>query len=114
MYNKDNEIADQLEHLFRLAQMQFGAAVKSRWFHDRDGCPGCGGKISVMKFKKKNALSLNAFIFREHGVLIAYLLCGKCAKHIFRESEKNPNTQTTLHTEIEKTLKETFVKHLGH
>lgn len=74
MSNK--EISDLIETLFRQAQMQFGRAVKSRWFHDGDGCPGCGREIKVMKFKGKNALSLNAFIFREHGVLIAYLLCG--------------------------------------
>ena len=108
------EIADLLEQIFRQAQMQFGSAIKSRWLHDGDGCPGCGRKISVTKFKGKDALSLNAFIFREHGVLIAYLLCGKCAKHIFRDADKNPMTQTALHTEIEKTLKQAFLRHLGH
>jgi len=111
----DKEISALLEQLFRQAQMQFGSAVKSRWMHDGDGCPGCGSKISTMKFKKKDALSLNAFIFREHGVLIAYLLCGKCARHIFREAEKNPLAgETALHSEIEKTLKQAFLKHLGH
>ena len=109
------ETDDLLEQIFRQAQMQFGSAVKSRWLHDGDGCPGCGREIDGLKFKGKQALSLNAFIFREHGVLIAYLLCGKCARHIFRESEKNPDGgQTALHTEIEKNLKQAFVKHLGH
>lgn len=111
---KDREVHEQLEQLFRLSQMKFGSAVRSRWFHDGDGCPGCGGKISIMKFKKKNALSLNAFIFREHGVLIAYLLCGKCARYIFREAETNPNTQTELHNQIEKNLKSAYLRHLGH
>ena len=112
MSNK--EISESLDLLFRQAQMQFGSAIKSRWFHDRDGCPGCGREVKGMKFKGKNALSLNAFIFREHGVLIAYLLCGKCARHIFKEAEKNPLVQTGLHGEIEKTLKQAFLKHLGH
>lgn len=112
MSNK--EISNLLEQLFRQAQMQFGSAVKSRWFHDGDGCPGCGREVKGMKFKGKNALSLNAFIFREHGVLIAYLLCGKCARHIFKEAEKNPFSQTALHTKIEKNLKQAFLKHLGH
>ncbi|MEP7075888.1 MAG: hypothetical protein ABI878_08755 [Acidobacteriota bacterium] len=54
-----------------------------------------------MKFKGKNALSLNAFIFREHGVLVAYLLCGKCARYIIRQSEMNPfGGKTPLHTDI--------------
>ena len=112
MSNK--EISDLLELLFRQAQMQFGSAVKSRWLHDGDGCPGCGREIKAMEFKGKNALSLNAFIFREHGVLIAYLLCGKCARYVLRESERNPFGQTPLHTEIEKNLKQAFFKHLGH
>ncbi|MGH9948632.1 MAG: hypothetical protein ACRD6X_15750 [Pyrinomonadaceae bacterium] len=110
----DKDISELLDQLFRQAQLQFGAAVKSRWLHDGDGCPGCGREIGVMKFKKKKAMSLNAFIYRDHGVLIAYLLCGKCANYIFQESEKNPFGQTTLHIEIEKNLKQAFVKHLGH
>jgi hypothetical protein len=115
MSKADKEILAQLELLFRQVQMQFGGSVRSRWFHDGDGCPGCGNKISVMKFKKKRALSLNAFIYREHGVLIAYLLCGKCANYIFKEAELNPNSgHTDLHTEIEKNLKQVFLKHLGH
>ncbi len=109
------EIADLFEQLFRQAQMQFGSAVKSRWLHDGDGCPGCGREIDGMKFKGKDALSLNAFIFREHGVLIAYLLCGKCARKILRDSQKNRyGGHTALHTEIEKTLKQAFLKHMGH
>jgi len=110
-----NEISELLDQLFRQAQMQFGSAVKSRWLHDGDNCPGCGREIDTFKFKKKkNMLSLNAFIYREHGVLIAYLLCGKCAKYIFEESKTNPYSQTPLHTEIEKNLKKAFVAHLGH
>jgi hypothetical protein len=109
-----NEMNELLEQLYRQAQMQFGPAIKSRWLYDRDGCPGCGCEIDAFKFKKKKRLSLNAFIYREHGVLIAYFLCGKCARYIFRESEKNPYTRTELHIEIEKNLKAAYVRHLGH
>lgn len=110
------EISDLLEQLFQQAKMQFGSVIRSRWFYDGDGCPGCGSEISAMKFKKKQALSLNAFIYRDHGVLIAYLLCGKCAKYIFDESGKDPfsDTPLPLHTEIEKNLKKAYVRHLGH
>src|SRR6476469_5400782 len=100
-----NEISKLLDELFRQAQSQFGSAIKSRWFYDRDGCPGCGREIDAVKFKKKKALSLNAFIYRDHGVLIAYLLCGKCAQHIFKEAETNTFGPTDLHSEIEKNLK---------
>jgi hypothetical protein len=105
----DKEIAEMLEMIFRQAQMQFGSAVKSRRLHDGDGCPGCGAAINVMKYKKKNCLSLNAYIYREHGVLIAYLLCSKCANQVIKATKDLP-----LHAEIEKNLKAAFIKHLGH
>lgn len=111
---KNKELENLLDQLFRQAQSQFGSAVKGRWLHDGDGCPGCGKAVGVMKYKKQDALSLNAFIFREHGVLIAYLLCGKCAGQIFRESQKNPHRKLPIHEEIEKNLKHAFVRHLGH
>ena len=108
------EVSDLLEQLYRQAQIQFGSAVKSRWMYDGDGCPGCGREIDTMKYRGKKALSLNAFIFREHGVLIAYLLCGRCANEILQESKSNPFGPTPLHAVIERNLKEAFVKHLGH
>ena len=103
------EVDALLEPLFRQAQMQFGSAIKGRWFYDGDGCPGCGKAIGTMKYKHKNALSLNAFIYREHGVLIAYLLCGKCGNQVIRAKETLP-----LHAVIENNLKSAFVKQLGH
>ena len=111
----NKEINDPLELLFRQAQMQFGSAIKSRWFYDGDGCPGCGREIDAVKIKEERAMSLNAFIFRAHGVLIAYLLCGKCVREVIRLSDENSyGGQTPLHAEIEKNLKKAFVKHLGH
>lgn len=110
MGKPDREAAEMMELIFRQAQMQFGAAaIKGRWFHDGDGCPGCGGKINYLKLKKKNLLSINAFIFREHGVVIAYLLCGKCGQEVIKAT-----TDTPLHAEIERNLKKAFLKHLGH
>ena len=110
MSKPDKEAAEMLELIFMQAQMQFGAAViKGRWFHDGDGCPGCGKKITATKFKGKDTLSINAFIYREHGVVIAYLLCGKCGRKVI-----NAKSDTPLHAEIEKNLKQAFLKHLGH
>ncbi len=111
---KDLEIQELLDQLFRQAQKQLGSVVKERWFHDGEGCPGCGKEITVTKYKKKDALSINAFIYRDHGVLIAYVLCGKCAGHILRESKKKPFGKLPIHDEIEKNLKHAFVKNLGH
>lgn len=111
---KDRDFEDLLEQLFRQAQIQLGATVKGRWLHDGEGCPGCGNEIGVTRYKKQDALSVNAFIFREHGVLIAYMLCGKCANHIIRESKKRPVGKLPIHDRIERNLKGAFVKHLGH
>jgi hypothetical protein len=113
---KDNEVHELLDLLFRQAQMQFGSAIKSRWFYDGDDCPGCRKPISAMKYKQQQALSLNSFMYRDHGVVIGYLLCGKCAHFIFRDAEKNPGSmkETPLHDKIEKTLKAAYVRLLGH
>ena len=112
MRNKEAE--EMLDQLFRQSQIRFGTAVKGSWFYDGD-CAGCGGKVTAMKFKGgDNNLSLNAFIFREHGVLIGYMLCGKCARYIFREAEKDPYTDTKLHATIEGNLKQAYLKQSGH
>ncbi|CAN5785195.1 hypothetical protein BH24ACI3_BH24ACI3_00510 [soil metagenome] len=109
-----NHITEVLDLLYRQAQIQFGDAVKSRWFYDGDGCPGCGRDISPMKYKKKKAMSLNAFMYREKGVLIGYLLCGKCASLIHDTAAADQYTDLPVHAEIEENLKKAFVKHLGH
>ncbi len=109
-----NEIIELLDKMYWQIKMQLGPALKSRWFHGSDNCPGCGRPIKGMKWKGKNAVSVNTFIYREQGVLIGYLLCGKCARYIFKESEKDPIGQTDVHVQIEKTLKQAYLKQLGH
>ena len=111
---RDDEFSDVLERLYRQAKAQFGTAIRSRWMYDQDDCPGCGGKIDMLKIKKQSTISLNAFIFRVHGVLIAYLLCSKCAKYIFKKAKKDPTGTTPLHLKIEEVLKNAFLKQLGH
>lgn len=103
-----------MDQLFYQSQIRFGSAVRSRWFYDGENCPGCGKKVKAMKVKGQETLSLNAFIYREHSVLICYLLCGKCAKWIFKRSETDPNSQTELHVEIEKNLKKGYLRTTGH
>ena len=107
--------ADQmLEILFTQAKAQFGNAVKAFWFYDGDLCPGCMARpIDKIKFKGKDAVALNAFIYRPRGVLIGYFLCETCATFIFKEAEKNPYKQTPLHTDIERNLTDAYHKHLA-
>jgi len=46
---------------FTQSKAQFGSAVKTYWFYSGDLCSGCSRPTDgVMKFKGKEALSLNA------------------------------------------------------
>jgi hypothetical protein len=96
---------EMLDKLYRQAKAQFGSAIQSYWFYDSDLCPGCAQRpVGTLKIRGREALSLNAFIYRERGVLIGYLLCETCAKYIFKEAQKHPYVQTPLHANIEKNL----------
>lgn len=100
--------------MFMQAKAQFGPAIKSFWFYEGDLCPACMARpISAIKFKGKDALAINAFIYRSRGVLIGYFLCETCAKFIFKEAEKNPYKQTPLHADIEHNLTAAYHKHLS-
>ncbi|HLO28140.1 MAG TPA: hypothetical protein VK249_03325 [Anaerolineales bacterium] len=107
--------AEKLLHLmFTQAKAQFGNAVKSFWFYDGDLCPGCMTRpIGIIKIKGENALALNGFNYRQHGVLIGYFLCESCAKYIFKEAEKHPSHETPLHANIERNLIAGYHKHLA-
>jgi hypothetical protein len=103
-----------LSKMFTQAKAQFGDAVKAFWFYEDDLCPACTQRlIGVVKFKGKDALAVNAFIYRERGVLIGYFLCETCASHIFKEAQKNPYHQTPLHADIERNLITAYHKHLS-
>jgi hypothetical protein len=96
------------------AKAQFGDAIKSFWFYDGDFCPGCLVRpIDKIKFRGKDALAINAFIYRPRGVLIGYLLCETCANFIFKAAEKNPYKQTPLHADIEQNLTAAYNKYLA-
>jgi hypothetical protein len=101
--DKKSAAIDKLLRMFYTqAKAQFGDAVQDYWFYDSDLCPACtqrsGGAI---KYKGRDALSLNAFIYWEKGILIGYFLCEICAGKIFRAAKINPYQQTPLHNEIE-------------
>jgi hypothetical protein len=102
-----------LAPLFARAKAQFGSAIRSYWFYSGDSCPGCGFPVDVTIYKGKEALSLNAFIYRPRGVLIGYLLCGICAQQIFQAAEKKPLAQTPLHTVIEQNLTRAYQRYLA-
>jgi hypothetical protein len=113
--DEGNTAADKLlNKLYMQAKAQFGAAIKSFWFYNGDLCPACTQHpIGVVKYKGKDALAINAFIYRERGVLIGYFLCETCATHIFKEAQKNPYLQTPIHADIERNLIAAYHKHLA-
>jgi len=108
--NSKNAADEMLEKLYAQAKTQFGDAIQSSWFYSGDQCPACSQRsIGTIKYNEKNALSLNAFIYRERGVLIGYLLCETCARRIFQDSQKNPYRQTPVHDAIERNLKSAYL-----
>lgn len=108
----DEYVNDLLAQMFQQAKAQFGNAIKSYWFNDSDACPGCGREIDALKIEGQEALSLNAFIYRERGLLIGYFLCSRCAEKIFQDAKRNPFTQTSLHAAIETNLIKAYQKYL--
>jgi hypothetical protein len=105
---------EMLSIMFAQAKAEFGDTIKSFWFYEGDLCPGCLAQpVDAMKIKGKDALSLNAFIYRPRGVLIGYCLCQTCAAYIFDEAQKNPYKQTPLHAAIEQNLAAAYHRHLA-
>jgi hypothetical protein len=110
-------IEDQIEQamiqMFAQMRTRFGRAVKGHWFYDSEACPGCGRKVSPMRHKGKDALSLNAYIYRKRGILIGYILCGRCATEIHRAARRNPGVQIAVHDIIETTLGNAYEAHMN-
>ena len=112
--NEDQSTSDELlGRFFAQARAQFGDAIKAFWFYEDDLCPGCMSRpIGAAKFEGKNALAINAFLYRPRGILIGYFLCETCATFLFKEAQKNPYHQTPLHTAIEQNLIAAYHEHL--
>ena len=110
-------IDDQVDHLliqmFAQAHAQFGKVMKGYWFYEPDSCPGCGRSVDAMQYQGKEALSLNAFIYRKRGILVGYLLCNRCANEIHRSAQKRPGVQIGRHDIIEKTLSAAYEAHMN-
>lgn len=102
-----------LNQMFSLARAQFGDAVKSQWFYDGDACPGCGREIDAVQWEGKEGMSLNAFIHRKPGVLIGYLLCGRCGEQVMRAGQSPLARQTPLHAKIEQTLIAAYERYIA-
>ena len=102
-----------LAKFFAQTEKQFGKAIKVYRFHDEKSCPGCGRPVDFMKIKGENAMSINGFIYRQRGVLIAYLLCSRCAQQVMRDAKKSPGVETALHDTIEQNLIRAYLRTLN-
>ncbi len=98
--------------MFTMARAQFGDAVKSQWLYDEGACPGCGREIDAVKWKGQDAVSLNAFIHRKPGVLIGYLLCGRCAEQVMRAGQSPLKLEIPLHFKIEQALIRAYERYI--
>lgn len=99
-----------LAQLFHQARAQFGPVIKGYWFYQPEPCPGCQRAVDAIPLKGQNGISLNAFIYRERGILIGYCLCSRCAKTIFQASKTEPGKQIPLHQVIEKNLVQAYLQ----
>ena len=100
--------------MFTQAKAHFGSAVKSFWFYESDICPAClKNSMGLVNFKGEEGLALNAFMYRERGILIGYFLCDVCANYIHTQGQRNPYQQTSLHSDIEHNLAEAYLNHLS-
>ena len=99
------------EDILNMMRAQFGNAAKAYWFYDGDLCPCClSREVGEMMFNNRKALSINAFMYRERGVLIAYFLCGQCAREILAQSPKEP---TGMHKAIENNLVSAYLRYIN-
>jgi hypothetical protein len=103
--------AAAIDKMFALCKAQYGESIKAYWFYEQDLCPCCAKRpVGIFKFKHEDAISLNAFMYREMGVLIGYALCGACVADLRRTSMKR---QVMMHERIEKHLIEAYQKHVA-
>ena len=109
----NDPIDDALAQMFLQMHAHFGDAIKSYWFNDSGICPGCGRQVGVVKHKGKDAVSLNAFIYREVGVLIGYFLCQRCMKEVFRTAKRTPGQQGPRHDAIEANLMAAYQQYVS-
>ena len=89
---------------------QFGNSVQGYWVYVDDLCPGCRvNDIGEFYMKGQRAVSINGYIYRARGILIAYLLCGDCAMQVIANSTKK---NLPVHGTIEETLSKAYERYL--
>jgi len=99
------------KEIYKTFKAHFGDAAKHYWVYDSDLCPCCQTwPIELMDYKGEEALSVNAYMYRDRGVMIAYLLCPACAEFIMAQPHGVP---TAMHPTLEKNLADAYLRHLN-
>jgi len=110
MRNEEEEFSEFIDSIIAQMRAHFGDAVKAYWVHAEPLCPGCMVQpIDAITYKGKRAMSINAFMYRERGVMIAYFLCSDCANTVIAAK----NGPTELHKSIEENLKNAYNRYLA-
>jgi ssDNA-binding Zn-finger/Zn-ribbon topoisomerase 1 len=104
--NDESDYTHAVMQLFEAAQAQYGDAIESHWFYESENCPACNKQIDTLQLGEKTALSINAYIYRDTNTLIAYILCGRCAKEIIRKSKLSKK----IYKDLEQKLKDSYTK----
>ena len=110
--NSEDVITQTMIKMFAQLHAQMGHALKGYWFYESERCPSCGRKAGPMRYQGKDALSINAYIYQRRGILIGYLLCGRCANAIHQAAKRRPGQQTAEHDDIEHSLNIAYEAHL--
>ena len=87
----------------------FGNTVKSYWMYEGEMCPGCGQELDMLEYEGEPTLSINGFMYRAKGVLIAYPLCSECASVVMAAT---PMVPTPRHQTIERNLINAYHRYL--
>lgn len=103
---ENSKIIEAVFQLFDNAKRQYGDTIENYWFNDSKLCPACNKKIDIFRFGEKSAISLNGFIYRDLNTLIAYFLCSRCAKEIFRKSKQSK----IIYPKLEENLKKAYTE----
>jgi len=101
MFRKAN-YDSALGALFNRMNAWPGRPIRSQWCCDSEVWPGCGKRpVGPFKHQGRDVVSVNAFLYREEGVLISYQLCGQCAAAVMKSARRHPQDPSPLHRTIE-------------
>jgi hypothetical protein len=106
------EPTDFADSVLDMMRAQFGDAMKGYWFYEDPLCPCCRVQpIDLITYQGQKALSINGYMYRAKGILIAYALCSTCAGQVIKMRPGTP--KSPQHAAIEETLATAYDRYLA-